>query len=33
MNMPGGKDGVLRRIYHPRFGRWIVHSIVDEAFS
>lgn len=28
MKAPGGKDGFLRRMYHPRFGLWIVQQTV-----
>ena len=33
MKTPWGKEGGRRRMYHPRFGRWIVQTIVDVALS
>lgn len=33
MKAPGGKDGARRRIYHPRFGRWMVQHSLEVAFS
>lgn len=33
MNTPGGKDGARTRMYHPRFGRWIVQSSVEVSLS
>ena len=27
MKVPGGKDGCLRRMYHPRLGLWIVQQM------
>lgn len=33
MQTPGGKEGPLIRMYHPRFGLWIVQQIWEELLS
>ena len=33
MKTPAGKEGECKRMYHPRFGRWTVQTIVDVALS